>query len=196
MVPAVQVRAIAGPALLHLGVRLAVVLVALAALSGCATWDVHEVRDPRSPRSMIGMTWPDLVQCMGTDYAWVPTKPDEAAVTWSRHDSSTSFKGSVTLFGSVEIGGGGGCSVTADVLRDGTVADLHFPQSFNDGLLAEPYHACKPLIDECIGHKGSTGLPRGYDAFPFMQRQAPRDTTGAPDDRPGAAPPAPGRPGA
>ena len=145
----------------------------LAALCGCASWDVHEARDPFGKHSLIGLSVPDLVQCMGTDYVFRPLKPDEGVLMWTRKDESTALKASVTLVGSLELGGGGGCSVAFDVSRRGTVYDVHFPQVFNDGLLAEPYHACKPLIAECLGYHGDTGLPVGYDAFAYLAAGKP-----------------------
>ena len=148
-------------------------LASVLALSGCASWDVHEARTPFGRHSLIGMAVPDLVQCMGTDYVFRPLKPDEGVLMWTRRDTSTTLKASVTLVGSLELGGGGGCSVAFDVSRRGTVYDVHFPQVFNDGLLAEPYHACKPLIAECEGYHGDTGLPAGYDAFAYLQATKP-----------------------
>ena len=147
---------------------MSILAFAALALSGCAGFDVHEVRDPQSQYSMIRMTVPDLIHCMGTKFTWQQTKPDEGELMWTRTDTSTAFKASIELVGSIELGGGGGCSVSADILRSGTVADIDFPESYNDGLLAEPYHACRPLIIECIGHQGDTGLPKGYDAFLYL----------------------------
>jgi hypothetical protein len=142
-------------------------------LPGCASWDVHQARDPMSAHSLIGSTVADIIQCMGTDYTFKRTKPDEGALMYTRKDTSTSLKASVTLVGSVELGGGGGCSVTYDVLDDGTVADVHFPNVYNDGLFAEPYHACKALIAECVGYKGDTGaLPKGYSAMAILDPAA------------------------
>ena len=147
----------------------------LLALTGCAAWDVHEVRDPQSAHAIIGRaTVPDLILCMGNDYAFKQTKPDEGVLSWTRKDTSTTLKASVTLLGSVELGGGGGCTVNFDVLRDGTVADADFSEVFNDGLLAEPYHACKPLVRECLSNPGSSGLPRSYDAFAYLLPEAKR----------------------
>ena len=161
----------AGTALALLVVRLAL-LLGMLAVCGCAPWDVHEVRDPLSPRTLIGMTAPDVVQCMGTEFSWRQTKPDEAVMMYARKDASVAARISAPVFGSLELGGGGGCAVTFDIQRGGQVRDVNFPQSYNDALLAEPYHACKPLIAECQNHPGSTGLPPGYDAFLYLAKTA------------------------
>jgi hypothetical protein len=152
-------------------IRLSALFLAVL-LSSCATYDVHEIRDPQSKHSMIGMSVPDLIDCMGTDFVFKPTKPDEGVMMWTRKDTSTALKATLTLVGSVELGGGGGCSVSADVLRDGTAVDFDFPQSYNDGLLTEPFHACRALVAECLNHPGSTGLPKGYDAWVYLDPAA------------------------
>lgn len=140
----------------------------LMLLSGCATYDVHRVRNPMDTDTLIGRTVPDLVDCMGVGYTFKQTKPNEGVLQWDRKDTSTGLKATVTLLGSIEIGGGGGCSVAFDVLRDGTVADVNFPNAYNDQLFAQPYGACRSLILECLNHPGSTGLPAGYDAFQWL----------------------------
>ncbi len=78
------------------------------------------------------------------------------------------LKMSLDLVGSISIGAGGGCTASFDVLRDGTVVDVDFPQSYHDGVLAEPYGSCAPLVQECLSHPGSTGLPPGYDLFDYI----------------------------
>lgn len=100
-------------------------------------------------------------------------KPDEANVVWQFTDKSAGLKVSVSLVGSISIGGGGGCTAVFDVMRYGRVVDVDFPQSYNAGLLAEPYESCGPLIQECLDHPGNTGLPPGYDLFDFIGVSTP-----------------------
>lgn len=142
-------------------------LLVFLLLSGCGAYDVREARTPlTSP--IIGMTFPDLANCMGPWDSVHQTKPDEAILTWKHVANTDAFKASITLVGSVSIGGGGGCIANATILRDGTVADLAFPQSYSNSLFSAPYAACEPLVKECLGHGGSTGLPAGYDAFAYL----------------------------
>ena len=94
--------------------------------------------------------------------------PDTAILQYNRTDTSAGLKATVTLLGSIEIGGGGGCRMVATILRDGTVADVSFPGSYSDSLFSAPYAACAPLVHELIAHPSSTGLPRNYDAFTWL----------------------------
>jgi hypothetical protein len=149
----------------------AALLLALA-LCGCATYDVHQLRDPMAKHTLIGTAVPDLVNCMGTDYTFKQVKADEGVLQYTRKDTSDGLKASVTLIGSVQIGGGGGCSVAFDVLRDGTVADVHFPNVYNDQLFSEPYAPCRALIKECVSYAGNTGIPKGFDAFVYLDPTA------------------------
>ena len=137
-------------------------------VSGCGTLTTHEARDPLGRSTLIARTVPDLIDCMGKPDAAMQTGPDTAVLQYTRKDTSTGLKATVTLLGSVEIGGGGGCSVVLTILRDGTVADVAFPGAYTDALFADPLGACRPLVAECLAHPGVTGLPAGYDSFRWV----------------------------
>jgi hypothetical protein len=145
----------------------------LMALSGCGYYDAREARDPLGAHSLIGMTAPDLVDCMGKPDLVQQTGPDTAIFEYVHTDNSAGLKATLSLVGSISIGGGGGCKAVFTVLRDGTVADDTFPGSYNNGLLSTPYESCTPLVSECLAHPGSTDLPKSYDAFTYFLPGAP-----------------------
>jgi hypothetical protein len=139
----------------------------LLALSGCGFMDARTARDPLKSK-VIGMMFPDLADCMGPWDSAHQTKPDEAIVTWKHVDSSAGLKATITLIGSLAIGGGGGCMANFDVNRDGTVLDVTFPGSYSNGVFSTPYSACESLIHECNAYPGNTGVPKGYDAWTYL----------------------------
>lgn len=141
----------------------------LIALAGCGWQDAREVRDPLSPHSMIGMTLADAIDCMGKPDAVMQTGPDTAIAQYVHKDTSAGLKATLSLVGSISVGGGGGCNAVLTVLRDGTVADINFPASYSNGLVSTPYGACAPLVSECRGHRGDTGAPpKGFDAWVYL----------------------------
>jgi hypothetical protein len=68
------------------------------------------------------------------------------------------------VLGSLELGQAGTCKMTADVLREGTVADIDFPDA-TSSIWEGPYGSCSDVIREYLLHQGSTQLPPGWDAF-------------------------------
>jgi hypothetical protein len=122
----------------------------LMALTGCGYYDARQARDPLGAHSLIGMTVPDLIDCMGKPDLVQQTGPDTAILEYVHTDSSAGLKATLSLVGSVSIGGGGGCRAVFTVLREGMAADVAFPGSYNDGLLSTPYESCSPLVSECL----------------------------------------------
>ncbi len=149
--------------------RTAWAAAALASLlAGCGYYDTQAARDPLGRHGLVGLSVPDLLNCAGRPDAVAQTGPDTAILQYDHKDESTGLKATLTLLGSIELGGGGGCSAVFTVLRDGTVADVTFPRSYADGLFTTPYSACEPLISECLAHPGRTALPAGYEAFTYI----------------------------
>ena len=137
-------------------------------LTGCGAYDVRQARDPLGRSRIIGMALPDLLGSLGKPDAIMRTVPDTALIEYVRLDPSTGLKATVSLLGSIEIGGGGGCKVVLTILRSGTVADVAFPASYSDQLFSPPYSACAPLVQEAIAHPNGAGAPAGYDAFAVL----------------------------
>ena len=146
--------------------RAALALITALALPGCGLVATREARDPGG--KLVGMSVPDLLAGAGKPDAAQQTGPDTAILQYNRTDASTGLKATVTLLGSIELGGGGGCKMVVTILRDGTVADVAFPGAYEDSLFAPPYAACAPLLHELLTHPSSTSLPRGYDAFRYV----------------------------
>ena len=144
--------------------RLWPVLMALL-LPGCGAIATHEARDPYGV--LIGMGLPDLLSCAGVPDKVQRTGPDTAVAQWSVSTDTPDLRASVLVFGSIELGGANACRFVATVLRDGTVADVAFPQA-HSSLVAGPFGACGQLVGECLAHPSRTGLSRGYDAFAYL----------------------------
>ncbi len=140
----------------------------LLALSGCGYYDTRQARDPLGRSAIIGSSLPDVLSALGKPDSVMQTGPDTAIIEYTHRDTSTGLKATVTLLGSIEVGGSGGCSMVLTVLRDGTVADVAFPQAYEDGLFTPPYSACVPLIAEVLRHPNGAGVPAGYDAWDWL----------------------------
>ncbi len=147
-------------------IRPVALLLALG-LAGCGAYDAHRARDPYGP--VIGMSVLDLRASLGT-----PSAPperlsdDQAMIQYEFKDVSTAFKASVTLLGSIELGGGGQCRVVFRIARRGYVMDVALPLRSQDSLFSAPYDACDPLLAELIRHRSDSGVPAGYDAFEYL----------------------------
>ncbi len=141
-------------------------LVALLALTSCGYYDAREARDPRGV--LIGQSLPDILSAMGKPDSVMQTSPDTAIIEYVHKDTSTGLKASVSLLGSIQLGGGGGCNVVFTVLRDGTVADATFPQAYSNSLFSTPDESCSPLVSEALHHPSSTSLTPGYSAFDYI----------------------------
>ncbi len=142
--------------------------VAALALSGCGALDVHQTRDPLSRSRIIGMALPDLLSSVGKPDAVVPSGPDTAVLQYDWTHDTAAFKAVFPLFGSLELGGGGGCRVLFTVLREGTVADVAFSRVYSNNLFSLPEQACEPLIAEPLAHPNGAGAPAGYDAWRYL----------------------------
>ncbi len=142
--------------------------VAALALSACGALDTYQARDPLGRSRIIGMALPDLLASLGKPDGVMQTGPDTAVVQYTHVDTSAALKATVLLLGSVELGGGGGCTVVFSVLRDGTVADVAFPRSYSEQLFSPPYSACAPLVSEVLVHPNGAGKPAAYDAWVWL----------------------------
>jgi hypothetical protein len=146
----------------------------LLAVAGCGAMDARLARDPLGRASAIGMTVPDLLDVMGKPDAVLQTGPDTAILQYERKDSAAGLLLTVSMLGTIAIGAGGGCKAVFTILRAGTVADVTFPGSYSDGLIALPYSACSPLVSEMISHRENNAIPLGYDAFRYLFTDKPR----------------------
>jgi hypothetical protein len=151
-------------------VQKGLILGALLALAGCGTVDVHHARNPFG--SFSGMSVPDLLSCMGKPTSVQQTAPDIAILQYDRKDTSAGFKASLAVLGSIQVGGGGGCSAVATISRT-AVYEMTFPGSYEDSLFSVPYSACASLIHECLAHFDNTQLPPGYDGFAYLLPKNP-----------------------
>lgn len=149
-------------------IRSCVAVSAILLLSGCGYYDAREARDPLGRSSLIGQTLPDILSAMGKPDSVLQTGPDTAIMQYTRKDTSTGVKASLSLLGSIQIGGGGGCDAVLTILREGIVADAKFTKAFSNSLFSPLDESCGPLVAEALRHPNSTGLPRGYDAFVYL----------------------------
>jgi hypothetical protein len=137
----------------------------LLLLAGCGLAATHEARDPLGSHSLIGMTVSDLITCAGVPDKTIKLTDEVLLMQWQTADSSKpAFDLTIPVLGSLQLGTAGSCRMTADILREGTVADVDFPGA-SSSMWEGPYASCAPLAQECILHKGSTELPPKYDAF-------------------------------
>jgi hypothetical protein len=132
-------------------------------LTGCGYAATREARAPQGADSLIGHNVADIIECAGIPDKVQRIMPDAAIASWSYKDTSPAFK--LALLGvSLQVGTAGSCSMTAVFLRDGTVADVSFPQCAGT-LQGGPYAAARPLVAECLNHPNDIALPSGYDAL-------------------------------
>ena len=131
-------------------------LVAICALTGCASIMPHEAR-----RRLVGMSTPDLLACMGPPAERDETVPRLKVWTWSYIDPGSSVAiGSMTALGmGLSLQEHGSCRVIA-TLSGGHVTSLHYSPA-SDGI-AGPLGACGPILRDCMEFPTVTPLPADF----------------------------------
>lgn len=134
-------------------------------LTSCGLAATHEARDPLGSHSLIGANVTDLLSCAGVPDKTVKLTDEVLLMQWQTVvNTKPAFTLTVPIIATLELGNAGSCKMTADVLREGIVADVDFPGA-TSSIWEGPYAACSDLVKECVLHRGTTNLPAHYDAF-------------------------------